>query len=821
MPDIDSKNHFYLGREHDLATGETSETDVLYSSKDLTTHAICVGMTGSGKTGLCLSLIEEAALDGVPVIAIDPKGDLGNLLLSFPDLEADSFRPWVDESAAARKGLSPDEFAEQTADLWKNGLASWGEGPERMQKYNDSVEKLIFTPGSSAGIPMTVLKSFDAPPKALLEDRDAFSERVSSAVSGLLALLGVDADPVRSREHIFLSNVLTTAWQAGKDLDIAEMIREIQQPPFEKVGVMDLEQFFPAKDRLALSMDLNNLLASPSFAGWMQGQPLNVDQLLYAPADDESAENGGQRKPRLSIVSIAHLDDSQRMFFVTILLNEVLAWMRTQPGTSSLRAILYMDEVFGYFPPVGNPPSKQPMLTLLKQARAFGLGCVLATQNPVDLDYKGLSNCGTWLLGRLQTERDKARVIEGLEGASAQAGSGFDKQAMEATLAALGSRVFLMNNVHDDAPKVFHTRWAMSYLCGPLARRQIEKLMDPVRDKFAPPEEEETPASGTGATVGTTASSNSRRPIVPKEVDERFLGCPEPPPRGSRLEYRPGLLGSAKLHFVKSTVDVDEWTEAWVLKSFNEDLPDGLWDQSLVLSNAPSLLPEPEYDDDDVTFASPPRELTSSKSYKGFERELRDYLYQTLKLKIYRCKDLDVASEAHETEEAFRARLSDQAAKLGNEEQREVEEKYRSKIQKADERIAKKQAYYDEQKGQFWGRVGGFVWVIVDLALSAIGGKSTRRKSSSSVSAARQAATERGQANRAKAELEKAIAAKADLEGELAVALEDAQRKYTPETLDLETVELSPRKSDIDVGQVVLAWLPFVVSDSGAATPAY
>ena len=496
MPEIDSRNHFYLGRDHDLASGETdADSPLLYSSKDLTTHAVCVGMTGSGKTGLCLSLIEEALLDGVPVIAIDPKGDLGNLLLAFPDLEASSFRPWVDESTAARKGLSPDEFAEKTADLWRNGLASWGEGPERIQQYNDACERLIFTPGASHGIPVTVLKSFDAPPKEVIEDRDAFGERVSSAVSGLLALLGIDADPVRSEEHIFLSNLLKHAWEQGRNLGIAELIGEIFEPPFDKVGVLPLEQFYPEKKRAKLAMELNNLLASPSFAGWMQGQPLDVKQLLHN-------ENG---KPRLSIVSIAHLDDSQRMFFVTILLNEVLAWMRTQPGTGSLRALLYMDEVFGYFPPIGNPPSKQPMLTLLKQARAFGLGVVLATQNPVDLDYKGLSNCGTWFLGRLQTERDKARVIEGLEGASAQAGSSFDKQAMEATLAALGSRVFLMNNVHDDAPRVFHTRWAMSYLSGPLSRGQIERLMDPVRDEFLPPEEEPPPPPPTSSVEPETS----------------------------------------------------------------------------------------------------------------------------------------------------------------------------------------------------------------------------------------------------------------------------------------------------------------------------
>src|SRR5690606_12942136 len=215
-----------------------------------------------------------------------------------------------------------------------------------------------------------------------------------------------------------------------------------------RVGVVDLDTFFPAKDRLALGMKLNNLLASPSFASWLAGEPLDVQRLLYT-ADG---------KPRLSILSIAHLSESERMFFVTILLNEVVAWMRTQPGTGSLRAIVYMDEVFGYFPPTANPPSKRPMLTLMKQARAYGVGCVLATQNPVDLDYKGLSNAGTWFLGRLQTERDKLRVLEGLEGASAAAGASFNRQQMEALLASLGNRVFLMNNVHEDQPVLFQDR---------------------------------------------------------------------------------------------------------------------------------------------------------------------------------------------------------------------------------------------------------------------------------------------------------------------------------------------------------------------------
>ena len=446
--------------------GERSSEAFLYDSKDLTTHAVCLGMTGSGKTGLCVSLLEEAAIDGIPAIAIDPKGDLGNLLLTFPDLAAADFEPWIDPSEAQREGHTVPEHAKAVADRWRSGLAEWGQDGARIRAFRDAVDLAIYTPGSSAGRPLRVLKSLAAPPAALRDDADAHRERIQATVSGLLALLGLDPDPIKSREHILVSNVLDRAWSAGRDLDLATLIREIQSPPFDRVGVFDLETFFPADERLGLAMTLNNLLASPGFAAWMEGEPLDIQRLLTTP----------EGKPRLSILSIAHLAESERMFFVTLLLNELVAWMRSQPGTNSLRAILYMDEVFGYFPPTANPPSKRPMLTLLKQGRAYGLGCVLATQNPVDLDYKGLSNTGTWFLGRLQTERDKARVIEGLEGASATTGAGFDRPRMERQLAGLGNRVFLIHNVHEDGPVLFETRWALSYLRGPLTRQQIARL---------------------------------------------------------------------------------------------------------------------------------------------------------------------------------------------------------------------------------------------------------------------------------------------------------------------------------------------------------
>ena len=421
MQDYEQLGAFYLGHRYDVDVGAVGTEPLLYDAKDLTTHAVCVGMTGSGKTGLGVTLIEEAAIDGIPIIAIDPKGDLGNLLLTFPELEAQQFRPWIDEADATRNGRTPEAHARWTAELWRKGLASTGQDPSRIGRFAGAVERTIYTPGSRAGVPLTVLRSFAAPPAAVIDDGDALRERVLASVAGLLGLVGISADPLTSREHILLGTLLDRAWRAGRDLDLPTLIHQIQKPGIDRIGVMDLESVFPASDRFTLAMTINNLIASPGFEVWTEGEPLDVQRLLYT----------AEGRPRLSIISIAHLSDAERMFLVTSLLNEIVSWVRAQPGSRSLRALLYMDEIFGYMPPVANPPSKRPLLTLLKQARAQGLGLVLATQNPVDLDYKGLSNAGTWFLGRLQTERDKARVIEGLEGASAQAGAQFDRGRTE------------------------------------------------------------------------------------------------------------------------------------------------------------------------------------------------------------------------------------------------------------------------------------------------------------------------------------------------------------------------------------------------------
>jgi hypothetical protein len=599
MADYEKPGSFYLGRPFDLASGELAHEKVLYDANDLTTHAVCVGMTGSGKTGLCMSLLEEAALDGIPIIAVDPKGDLGNLLLAFPELRPSDFEPWVDPSVAQQQGITKEQLAEQTASLWKKGLADWEEDQARVQRYAD-VDKAIYTPGSTAGMPLTVLKGFHAPPQAVIEDGDTYNDLLQSTTQCVLALVGIDADPVQSREAILISNLLDHAWRAGRSLNLSALIHDIQKPPFLKVGIVDIENFLPAKDRMALGMKINNLLASPSFANWLQGESLDIESLLYT----------ADKKPRLSILSIAHLNDNERMFFVTILLNEILSWMRSQSGTGSLRAILYMDEVFGYFPPSANPPSKRPMLTLLKQARAFGLGVVLATQNPVDLDYKGLSNAGTWFLGRLQTERDKLRVLDGLEGASAQAGSKFNRGEMDAMLSGLRSRVFLVNNVHSDQPQVMHTRWVMSYLRGPLTRDQIRVLMQDRKPNAA-----ESLAAEKKPTERLTVSHDQARPMLSGNISEKFWPLSRVPDSESTVQYQPALVAEIELTSLLQA-------KFLVRREMNSELPSSIWEGAQILTPPNDWDNEPYSKSGFLSLVGP---LTQDKNYKIWQRDLGEW----------------------------------------------------------------------------------------------------------------------------------------------------------------------------------------------------
>ena len=703
--------------------------------------------------------------------------------------------------------MTVPEYAKKTADTWRKGLAEWDQGPERIQRFRDSVEVAIYTPASSAGRPLTVLRSFNAPSADVIDDDEALRERIMAAVSGLLALMQIDADPISSREHILLSTILDTNWRDGKDVDMGTLIRSIQAPPFDKVGFLDLESFFPAKDRFELAMSLNNLLASPSFAAWMEGEALDIQKLFYT-------EEG---KPRLAIVSIAHLTDEERMFFVTILLNEVLAWMRAQPGTSSLRALLYMDEVFGYFPPTANPPSKQPMLTLLKQARAFGLGCVLATQNPVDLDYKGLSNTGTWFLGRLQTERDKMRVLEGLEGAAASAGSTFDRQKMEQTLAGLGSRVFLMNNVHDDQPVVFKTRWALSYLRGPISRQQISTLMDDL--------DSNREATNPGPSFGLTAEkeeNDAPRPVLPPAISEYFF-----PARHSadRLVYRPALLGEAQLHFVASKHDVDLWEDVTLLRLTGEEVPPDLWEDADEWDE--DKLPELESDPEgDAAFRDLPTEATQKKSYSSWESALKDYLYRNRRLPIWTCKSLDATSRANESEADFRIRLRHVAREARDLKVEKLRARYASGFRTLENKIRRAEQKLEREKSQRSQKaVSAGISVLTSIAGALFGRKlgsvSNVSRAGTAIRSAGSAAKEAGDVRHAKESLEALLVRRDEMNAEVEEEVLQIQDAFDPDLMELQQTEIKPRKSDIDVSRVVLVWLPYVTDDSGAAERAF
>ncbi len=807
MQDYEKLGVFYLGKSYDMETRKVQDDLLLYDAKDLTTHAVCVGMTGSGKTGLCLSLLEEAAIDGIPAICIDPKGDLGNLLLAFPDLLPENFRPWIDPADATRAGLSPDDYAKKMAKVWKDGLAAWGQPPERIKRFRDAVDISIYTPASNAGLPLTVMKSFSVPNEKILNDTEAMRERIGSAASGLLALLGIDADPLQSKEHILLSTILDRSWRDGKDVDLAGLIRLIQKPNFSKVGVMDVESFYPSKERFSFAMKLNNLMASPGFQAWLEGESLDIQRLLYTP----------EGKPRLTIISIAHLSDSERMFFVTILLNEMVAWMRSQSGTSSLRAILYMDEIFGYFPPSANPPSKTPMLRLLKQARAFGLGVVLATQNPVDLDYKGLSNAGTWFLGRLQTERDKARVLEGLEGASAAAGAHFDRGKMEKILAGLGNRVFLMNNVHDDHPVVFQSRWALSFLRGPIDRDQIATLM--ARKKSDMPANE-GPAM---ASLGKNAAGGSH-PVVPPDINETFIVRQTSLLGDAKLLYRPGLLASVRVRFAQASAGIDTQQDMTVFISAVDKVSPTMFDDATIeVEEEPE---QQEHPDKEGGFAPLPTELNRTKTFTELQSALKDYIYKNQKLSLWKFAELKETSQPGETEGDFRARIAHRMKEERDLAVEKLRSKYAPKMTTVQEQLRKAMQKVEKEKLEAKNQsMQAGVTVVTSILGAVFGRKLTSAANMGKIATGARTAGRLGAQKQDVAMAEESVEAitarmeKLDqqFQDEATALLEGA----AAENLKLDETNISPKKTDITVNKFVLCWTPWIVNEKGDAEQAW
>ena len=802
MDDYEKLGSFYLGRLYDLAHKKAAEGLLLYDSRDLVTHAVCVGMTGSGKTGLCLALLEEAALDGIPAILIDPKGDLANLLLTFPNLQAEDFRPWVSEEEASRMDLSVEKFSQQQADLWRKGLEEWGQTGERIQRLRDSAEFVVYTPGSSAGLPISILKSFATPEPAVLEDGELLQDRVGTTVMGLLGLVGIEADPVQSREHILLSTILGWAWQKWEDLNLEGIIRYVQEPPVSKIGVLDLEAFYPAKERFDLVMALNNLLAAPGFASWTEGEELDIGRLLYTA-------NG---KPRHCIFSISHLNDAERMFFVSLLLTQVLGWTRSQPGTASLRAILYMDEIFGFFPPVANPPSKVPLLSLLKQARAYGLGVVLATQNPVDLDYKGLSNAGTWFIGRLQTERDKARLLEGLEGAAAAATTSFDRRQMEETLAGLGQRVFLMNNVHEDEPVVFQSRWAMSYLRGPMTGSQIKTLMDPLKAGVTSPP---IPAAAAGAPALETPPAETAPagapPTVAAEVPQYFVPVPGDGPSGGTLLYHPMLVGAARLSFTDAKTGVDATQELVFTTPVHDAAIPVQWQEAVEAGFAAGDLQKSPAAG--ARFAALPAPAARLKSYTAWEKEFGNWLYNSQRLTLWKSPSLGEASRPGESERDFRVRLQQISREHRDQAVERLRQKYAPKIASLKERLRGAQQALDREQQQVKDQK---VQTAISFGATLLGAF-VGRKALSATTLGRATTAARGVSRAVKQQedvgrvedtvesLQQRLAA---LEEEFRSETAELESKLDPLSESLKSVSVRPKKSGISVQLLALAWAP-------------
>jgi hypothetical protein len=781
---------FYLGREMNPATGQTTSMPVLFKHNHLTTHAAIIGMTGSGKTGLGICLLEEAAIDRLPAIVIDPKGDMGNLLLTFPELRPEDFLPWVDPARAEQKGMSREELARETAATWEQGLAGWDQDRERIARLKANVDFTLYTPGSDAGRPVSVLASLEAPEPRILADNVTAASLVNSTVSSILGLVGIQADPLTSREHILLAAIILQQWRQQVAVTLESLIGSVVSPPFAQIGVLPLESFYPQAKRMELAMQLNNILASPGFAAWTQGEPLRIDSLLYT----------AEGRPRISIFSIAHLSESERMFFVTMLLGRLISWMRRQPGSSGLRCLLYMDEIFGYFPPLGNPPAKEPMLLLLKQARAYGLGIVLATQNPVDLDYKGLANIGTWFIGRLQTRQDQDRVMTGLAGGSNAPAA----DEIRALLAGLRGRTFLMHSSHLDRPLLFEVRWVMSYLKGPIALSETARLSAP---QAAPAPLPTAAAIAAGSAPGT-GDCLTTPPLLPAAVPQRFVPLPLPV---DGVRYRPWLAAAATVRLFSQARGIDQLQP--VRLKIPLDGPGDRVDWSAGVENGVAPESTMTMPPAGARFQPLPPWSMALKNLRTQEKVLADYLYQTKTLALQRVAALKLESGPEESDSQFQQRVADRLRTLKEAETEKVRQQFEGRQQVLLRRLQNALARMEREKGEVAARG-------VDTALSfgvAVLGAFFGRKSISVTTATRSAQgvrsagrlmKEKGDARRAEEEVGRVEAEIAALATELEEKIEAVTGRFDPALYPVEPFSLTPRRSDIAEVRVWLQWEP-------------
>jgi hypothetical protein len=785
----------FLGGGVDAATHERTGDEVRIGTENFTTHGVIVGMTGSGKTGLGVVLIEEVLSAGLPALLIDPKGDLTNLCLTFPDLQPADFVPWVDPAQATAAGATVEAFAAQQAEAWTKGLAEWGLGPANIAALRAKTDFTIYTPGSNSGVPVNIVGSLQAPADA--GDQELVGDEIEGYVSGLLGLVGIEADPLSSREHILLSNLISHAWSAGQNLDLPALVGMVGTPPIRKLGVFELDQFFPPADRMALAMKLNGLLASPSFAAWAAGPPLDIQSMLFT-ADG---------KPRCAIVTTAHLSDEERQFVTALVLSKLVTWMRRQSGTTDLRALMYMDEVAGYLPPTANPPTKKPIMTLMKQARAFGVGVVLSTQNPVDVDYKALSNAGTWMIGRLQTERDKARLLDGMSSAS----GGVDVAAVDATISGLAKREFVLRRAGKDTTEVFTTRWAMSYLRGPMTRDQIAQVTGAHAEPAAPatPSTPATPAPREQLAGDET----SVMPGIADGVGVRWVDVAAPwlgdaggDPHGTRLSA--AVVARVRLRYDDTKADLVHDAEyECVITPLTE---------SVDVSRAVAV----DYDDRDLKPEPPAQPVyrivdgpLSTKSYfTAIERDLRDHLTRSLSLELPVNGSLKLYGRPGETAEAFAARCAAAAGERADAEIAALRDQYekktttlRDKLDAADDRIDVLKAEAEgKRNSELLSTAGSILGGLLGGGsrgglLGKLGGAASRRGRT-------KAAGERVDAAQSKADRVRDEIA--ELESELAGELTEIDSRWTAAASQVSTTPITLEKADVTVTQLVLAWLP-------------
>ena len=813
MIDIERAGAFYLGKEYDLESGQVLDKPVMYDARDLTTHAVCLGMTGSGKTGLCIDLLEEATLDGVPSIIIDPKGDVTNLLLTFPDLLPADFEPWINADDARRKGMSVSEYAAKIAQTWSDGLAEWEQGPERIQRLRDSAEFLIYTPGSETGIPVSILQSLRCPSLSWDMNEELLRDKVSGLVSAILGLAGIEAG-VRSREHILMASIVEEAWRRSQDVDFPSLIKAIQDPPMSKVGVFDVDTFFPKKERFELALALNNIIAAPSFENWVEGVPLEMERIVRSP----------DGKPRVSIFYIAHLTEAERMFFVTLLLEQVITWMHTLSGTTSLRALIYFDEVFGYFPPHPvNPPSKRPLLTLLKTARAFGLGVVLTTQNPFDLDYKGLTNAGTWFIGKLQTDRDKMRVLEGMDGVVAEAGTLLDRSYLDRLISSLRSRVFILHNVHEDRPIVFNTRWAMSYLRGPLTRRQVKELMKDVKKGVSGDVERAVPARAAAVVEEALPQGlSSEPPVLPPRTRQYFLPTSIPVERAvgalqdergrpvilkeHHLIYSPCILGLAAVRFSDRKSGATHLVRIARKGVLSEELGSVDWDQAEEFTLDKGDLTARPFRD--ALFAEMPALPGGSKELTQMKTDFANHIYDTVRLTVLYNPVLKVYGKPGESLHDFKVRCQDAARAKRDEEGDTVETHYMKKLESLFNKLKKEKQELGMDQDEYTGRKREEMLSAGESVLGFFLG----RRSSRAVSVA---SRKRRLTEKAKMDVEESVDEIEDLEQaieelkkEMQETLDEVTQRWAATLDEVEDVEIQPTKTNIRVEAFGVAWTP-------------